>query len=356
MIQGIGPRSCPSIEDKIVKFANKLWHPLFLEPEGWETNEVYLQGTNTSLPEDVQLAMIRSIPALENAEIIRFGYAIEYDFVPPNQIVSSMETKLVPGLFLAGQINGTTGYEEAAGQGLLAGINAALKVKGRPSLILRRDQAYIGVMIDDLVTKDLTEPYRLLTSRAEYRLLLRQDNADLRLIPLGYELGLIGQSRYEMVEAKRHAVAAELKRLAKTHLAIERTEECGLPSIGHGVSALQFLRRPDVDYRTITTLGVEDSRLCPECTEQVVIEAKYEGYIQRQEAAVQRMLRLEKRHIPNWFEYADINGLRHEACQKLKRFRPQTVGQASRIDGVTPADMALLMVHLERGQREAGNG
>jgi tRNA uridine 5-carboxymethylaminomethyl modification enzyme len=360
MIQGTGSRYCPSIEDKIMKFADKPWHPLFLEPEGWETNEVYLQGANTSLPEDVQLAMIRSIPALENAEIIRLGYAIEYDFVPPHQILSTMETKPVPGLFLAGQINGTTGYEEAAGQGVLAGINAALKVKGQPSLILRRDQAYIGVMIDDLVTKGLMEPYRLLTSRAEYRLLLRQDNADLRLTPIGYKLGLISQKRYEAVEAKRHAVAAELKRLAKTHLAAEKLagsiDQYGLPSIAGSVSALQYLRRQDVDYRTITTLGVGDSRLSPDCAEQVVIEAKYEGYIQRQEAAVQRMGRLEKRHIPDWFEYADINGLRHEACQKLKRFRPQTLGQASRIDGVTPADMALLMVHLERGKREAGSG
>jgi tRNA uridine 5-carboxymethylaminomethyl modification enzyme len=355
MIQGTGPRYCPSIEDKIIKFADKPWHPLFLEPEGWETNEVYLQGANTSLPEDVQLAVIRSIPALENAEIIRLGYAIEYDFVPPHHIRSTMETKLIPGLFLAGQINGTTGYEEAAGQGLLAGINAALKVKGQPPLIIRRNQAYIGVMIDDLVTKDLTEPYRLLTSRAEYRLLLRQDNADLRLTPVGYKLGLISQKRYEAVETKRHAMAAELKRLAKTHLAglAGSIDQCG--PIAHSVSALQFLRRPDVDYRTITTLGVGDSRLSPDCIEQVVIEAKYEGYIQRQEAAVQRMGRLEERHIPDWFEYADINGLRYEACQKLKRFRPQTLGQASRINGVTPADMALVIVHLERGQREAGS-
>lgn len=356
-IQGTGPRNCPSIEDKIMRFADKSSHPLFLEPEGWETSEVYLQGANTSLPEDVQLAVIRSIPALENAEIIRLGYAIEYDFVPPNHILSTMETKLVPGLFLAGQINGTTGYEEAAGQGLVAGINAALRVKGQPSLILRRDQAYIGVMIDDLVTKDLTEPYRLLTSRAEYRLLLRQDNADLRLTPIGYELGLIGEERYQAVEARRHAVAAELKRLATTYLAgaklVDSNSQCGLPPPGYSVCALHLLRRPGIDYRTISTLGAGNDGLRPDYIEQVVIEAKYEGYIQQQKTSVQKMARLEKRHIPDWFEYANINGLRYEACQKLKRFRPQTLGQASRIDGVTPADMALLMVHLERDRGSA---
>ncbi len=354
-IQGIGPRYCPAIEDKIMKFAGKSSHPLFLEPEGWETNEVYLQGANTSLPEDVQLAMIRSIPALQNVEMIRLGYAIEYDYVPPSQISSTLETKLISGLFLAGQINGTTGYEEAAGQGLVAGINAALKVKGQPPLMLRRDQGYIGVMIDDLVTKELTEPYRLLTSRAEYRLLLRQDNADLRLTPIGYELGLIGKIRYEAVEAKRHAIAVELERLSKTYLTSEKLvdsiEECGLPPMGRNVSALEFLRRPEVKYQTLTTLGFGDPKLSPDCTQQVETEAKYEGYIERQQAAVQRMQRAEERHIPDWFEYAAITGLRYEARQKLQRFRPQTLGQASRLDGVTPADMAILMVHLERARR-----
>ncbi|PIU55592.1 MAG: tRNA uridine-5-carboxymethylaminomethyl(34) synthesis enzyme MnmG [Chloroflexi bacterium CG07_land_8_20_14_0_80_51_10] len=354
-IQGTGPRYCPAIEDKIMKFADKSSHPLFLEPEGWETNEVYLQGANTSLPEDVQLAMIRSIPALQNVEMIRLGYAIEYDYVPPSQISSTLETKLISGLFLAGQINGTTGYEEAAGQGLVAGINAALKVKGQPPLMLRRDQGYIGVMIDDLVTKELTEPYRLLTSRAEYRLLLRQDNADLRLTPIGYELGLIGKIRYEAVEAKRHAIAVELERLSKTYLTSEKlvdsVEECGLPPMGRNVSALEFLRRPEVKYQTLTTLGFGDPKLSPDCTQQVETEAKYEGYIERQQAAVQRMQRAEERHIPDWFEYAAITGLRYEARQKLQRFRPQTLGQASRLDGVTPADMAILMVHLERARR-----
>lgn len=353
-IQGTGPRYCPSIEDKIVKFAHKPSHPLFLEPEGWDTNEVYLQGGNTSLPEDVQVAVIRSIPALQNAEMIRMGYAIEYDYVPPNQILSTMETKRIPGLFLAGQINGTTGYEEAAGQGLIAGINAALKVKGLPPLIIRRDQGYIGVMLDDLVTKDLTEPYRLLTSRAEHRLLLRQDNADLRLTPIGHQLGLIDRNRYEAVETKRSAIATEIERLSRTYLPAEKLadkmESLGLPPMGHNVSALEFLRRPEVNYPILGKLGFGNPGLSPDCTEQVEIEAKYEGYIERQKNAVHKMQRIEERRIPDWFKYEEIIGLRYEACQKLEKFRPQTLGQASRIDGVTPADISILMVHLERAR------
>ncbi len=356
-ITGRGPRYCPSIEDKIVKFAHKAAHPLFLEPEGWETTEVYLQGGNTSLPEDVQLALVRSIPALEKVEIVRMGYAIEYDYVPPSQIRSSLETKLVPGLFLAGQINGTTGYEEAAGQGLIAGINAALKVKGKPPLILRRDQAYLGVMIDDLVTKELTEPYRLLTSRAEYRLLLRNDNADLRLVPIGYEIGLVSRERFEAVEAKREAIMREIERLSKTWVAIERFEE-GLDGIrpmasGHNVSGLELLRRPEATYESLRRAGIADPALEADRIEQVEIEVKYGGYIERQQSMVQKMRGLEERRIPDGFDYEAIRGLRYEACHKLKSFRPQTLGQASRIDGVTPADLALLMVHLERRR---GNG
>ncbi|MDD5095107.1 MAG: tRNA uridine-5-carboxymethylaminomethyl(34) synthesis enzyme MnmG [Dehalococcoidia bacterium] len=357
-IQGIGPRTCPSIEDKIMKFPNKAAHPLFLEPEGWETGEVYLQGGNTSLPEDVQLAMIRSIPALEKVEMVRFGYAIEYDYMPSSQILSTLETKRLPGLFLAGQINGTTGYEEAAGQGLIAGINAALKVKGKPPLILRRDQGYIGVMIDDLVTKYLTEPYRLLTSRAEHRLLLRQDNADLRLTPIGYQLGLIDEARYRAVEVKRNVVADEIKRLSKTCLVADRLadpmESFGLPPMGHNVSALEFLRRPEITYQIIARLGYGNPELIPECAEQVEIEAKYQGYIERQQAVVQKMHRIEDRRIPDWLEYAQVGGLRFEARQKLTRFRPQTLGQASRIDGVTPADIFVLMVNLERAKSQIG--
>ncbi len=361
LIQGIGPRHCPSIEDKVVRFADKECHGLFLEPEGWETNEVYVQGGNTSLPEDVQLAMLRTIPALERAEMTRVGYAIEYDFVPPSQVTASLESKLVPGLFFAGQINGTSGYEEAAGQGLIAGINAALKVKGRPPLILRRDQAYMGVMIDDLVTRELTEPYRLLTSRAEYRLLLRQDNADLRLTPTGYQLGLIDQARYEAVERKRQATAQELERLAKRYLnrgqkSAELLSELGLPQLSSSTSALEFLRRPQMSYQTLRALGFGSPELDEAAIEQVEIEAKYQGYIEKQRCEVERVRRLEEHPFPQHFGYEAIASLRFEARQKLERFRPATLGQASRIDGVTPADLAILMVHLEKAARAGKSG
>ncbi len=346
LIHGVGPRYCPSIEDKIVRFAHKDSHPLFLEPEGWETNEVYVQGANTSLPEDVQLQMLRSIPALEKVEMIRVGYAIEYDYMPPSQISATLATKLIPGLFFAGQINGTTGYEEAAGQGIIAGINAALRAKGKPPLLVRRDQGYIGVMIDDLVTRELTEPYRLLTSRAEYRLLLRQENADLRLTHIGYQMGLIDRARYEAVEKKRNAIAQELERLSKSYITSAET--------GRSVSALEFLRRPEVSYQTLVSQGLGSPGLNSEAAEQVEIEAKYEGYIQRQRAEVARMARLEQRQIPEEFDYDAITGLRYEARHKLKLFRPATLSQASRIDGVTPADMAILMVHLERARHETG--
>ena len=340
IIEGIGPRYCPSIEDKIVKFADKEAHSLFLEPEGWETTEVYVQGCNTSLPEDVQLAMLRTIPALENVEIVRVGYAIEYDYVHSSQILATLETKQVPGLFLAGQINGTTGYEEAAGQGLLAGINAALRVRGDLSLILRRNQAYIGVMIDDLVTRELTEPYRLFTSRAEYRLLLNQNTADQRLTPIGYRLGLIDKSRYEHVEAKRGLIKKEIERLEKTFLCADDGRR--------GVNGLEFLRRPEVSYQTLISNGFGLPELELEVAEQVEVEAKYQGYIEKQHKDVERMHRLETHRIPADIDYDALYGLRFEARQKLKLLRPLTVGQASRIDGVTPADIGILLVHMKR--------
>jgi len=354
-IQGVGPRYCPSIEDKIVRFPDKESHGFFLEPEGWQTNEVYVQGANTSLPEDVQLAMLRTIPALERVEMMRVGYAIEYDYVPPSQISAMLESKLIPGLFFAGQINGTSGYEEAAGQGLIAGVNAALRVMGKPPVILRRDQAYIGVMIDDLVTRELAEPYRLLTSRAEYRLLLRQDNADLRLTPIGYELGLITKARSRQVEKKRKAIAGEIARLAKAYFSIDaRMNDLlarhHLPQLERSVSALEFLRRPEADYTLLASLGFGRSDLSRDCVEQVEIETKYEGYIERQGAEVERVLRLENKKIPSDFDYDDISSFRTESREKLKHFMPATLGQASRISGVTPADIAILMVHLERGK------
>ena len=341
LIHAVGPRYCPSIEDKVVRFAHKRSHPLFLEPEGWETTEVYVQGANTSLPEDVQLEMLRTIPALERVEMVRVGYAIEYDYVPPSQISAGLATKLIPGLFLAGQINGTTGYEEAAGQGLIAGINASLRAKGKPPIIVRRDQGYLGVMIDDLVTREITEPYRLFTSRAEHRLLLRQDNADLRLAPLGFEAGLIDKERYNAVERRRAAIAMELKRLGNSYI----------PHSNRSVRAEEFLRRQEVNYKSLVALGIGDPLLPEAVAEQVEIEAKYAGYIRKQNVQVARMARLEARLVPKEINYEAISGLRHEARQKLKKLQPATLAQASRIDGVTPADLSILMVHLTRGWR-----
>lgn len=353
IIEGTGPRYCPSIEDKIVRFAHKESHQFFLEPEGWHTTEVYLQGANTSLPEDVQWQMVRSIPALRQVEIIRMGYAIEYDYAPPDQLHAWLETKRVEGLFHAGQINGTTGYEEAAAQGLMAGINAVRKVQGRPPFTLKRDQAYIGVLIDDLVTREHTEPYRQMTSRAEYRLLLRQDNADLRLSPLGYEVGLLPRARYQAVEAKRQNVQNELQRLRATNISpINGTAEIlagfGLEPLSTGVNSLQFLRRPEISYHVIASLVPLPEPLSRAVTEQVSIEVKYQGYITKQQQQVERMQRLEGKTIPPDFDYNAITGLRNEARQKLDHFRPATVGQAGRIAGVNPADISILLVHLEK--------
>jgi tRNA uridine 5-carboxymethylaminomethyl modification enzyme len=352
-ITSAGPRYCPSIEDKIVRFAQKDSHGLFLEPEGWETNEVYVQGANTSLPEDVQLAMLHSIPALAHAEMTRVGYAVEYDYVLTDQTHVSMEAKAFPGLFFAGQINGTTGYEEAAAQGLIAGINATLRVRGEPPLILRRDQAYIGVMLDDLVSQDLREPYRLFTSRAEYRLLLRHDNADLRLSPLARNIGLIDERRALRVEEKREQIAAETTRLGSTYLGLTdeiqaRLNTAGIAPLAHSVSAADLLKRPQASYDSLIALGAGDPGLPSEIAQAVEIELKYAGYLDRQAVEVSRVLRHEEHRLPDDFDYDGLQGLRTEARQKLTRFRPATVGQAGRLSGVTPADVAILLVHLQR--------
>ncbi len=362
-IAGQGPRYCPSIEEKIVRYAHKTAHQIFLEPEGFMTNEVYVQGFFTSLPEDVQLAMLHSIPALVRAEIMRPGYAIEYDYVLPDQIANTLQTRRVEGLFLAGQINGTSGYEEAAGQGLIAGINAARQIQGKPPIVLGRDQAYLGVLIDDLVTKELEEPYRLLTSRAEYRLLLRQDNADLRLTPVGYEVGLVPYTRYAEVQRKRETIALELARLEALALSPDAaTNEMlaglSLPPLSKVVSALQMLQRPEVDYARLRAMGLGDPALPPEWVEQVEIEAKYAGYIARQKQQIERVSRLERWQLPPSLDYRRIIGMRNEAVEKLERFRPATLGQASRIQGVNPADISVLMVYLEKARRssaEEGN-
>ncbi len=353
-LDAAGPRYCPSFEEKVVRFPHKERHQLFLEPEGWHTGEVYVQGFFTAMPEDVQLAMLHSIPALCQAEVLRAGYAIEYDSVPCQEISTSLETKRIEGLFHAGQINGTSGYEEAAAQGLLAGVNAALKVQGRRPVILRRDQAYLGVLIDDLVTKEIDEPYRIMTSRAEYRLLLRQDNADLRLAGVGYRAGLLPRERFEAVEARRVAVEAELARLQDTWLRPgddslqERLRGRGLPEVDDGLNALQLLRRPEVDYDLLAALAPPPEPLPRHVAEQVEVEAKYAGYIEKQRLEVARFRRLEDYRIPPGLDYSALVGLRAEAQEKLARVRPATVGQATRLSGVNPADISVLLVHLKR--------
>lgn len=361
VLDALGPRYCPSFEEKVVRFPHKERHQLFLEPEGWETGEVYVQGFFTGMPEEVQLDMLHSIPALGQAVIMRPGYAIEYDGVPCQEVGAGLETKRIEGLFHAGQINGTSGYEEAAAQGLIAGINAALKVQGRPFVILRRDQAYIGVLIDDLVTKEISEPYRIMTSRAEYRLLLRQDNADLRLSEIGHQVGLLPQHRYRAIAAKQQAVEAELARLGTSWLrpSHEGTNmllvEQGLQPLTDGVNALQFLRRPEIQYDLVAALVPPPEMCAPDVAEQVQIEAKYAGYIEKQRAEVARFRRLEDRRIPPDLDYEHLTGLRTEAREKLDSIRPATVGQAARLAGVNPADISVLLVHLKRLGPQAEN-
>jgi len=354
-IEGTGPRYCPSIEDKIVRFADKPKHQIFLEPEGKNTSEYYVQGLSTSMPEDVQLSILRSIPGLEKVEMMRTGYAIEYDAVVPTQLWPSLETKLVPGLFTAGQINGTSGYEEAAGQGIMAGINAARKVQGKDPVILDRSQGYIGVLIDDLVTKGTNEPYRLLTSRAEYRLLLRHDNADLRLTPTGFEIGLISEERYAKFLRKKALVEQEIERLGTVRLkpeaANELLAELGSAPLQQSTDAVSLLRRPEVTYAHLERIAPSELELSAEMKEQVEIQIKYAGYIEKQLQQVERLSKMEKKRIPDDIDYYDVHGLASEAKQKLAAIRPLSIGQASRIAGVTPADLSILLVYLEHYNR-----
>ena len=347
-----GPRYCPSIEDKIVRFADKQSHTLFLEPEGFTSREVYVQGANTSLPADVQVRMIRSIPALRDAELVRLGYAVEYDFVQPRQLRRTLETRLADGLFLAGQINGTTGYEEAAAQGVIAGINAAQRARGRAPITLERSQAYIGVMLDDLVSGDLTEPYRLHTSRAEHRLLLRHDTADLRLTALGHRLGLASESRLRRTEAKRAAVGCieawlRCTRLPPSEAVNARLARIGSAPLRETTRAIELLRRPGVTCALIREL-TDSAPLAADAAAHVEFELKYGGYVRQQIAQVERSRAMEQAEIPEGFEYERLRSLRTEARERLGRFRPSTLGQAARLEGVTPSDVAALLVYLKR--------
>ncbi|MEX0416340.1 tRNA uridine-5-carboxymethylaminomethyl(34) synthesis enzyme MnmG [Bacillus sp. C30] len=355
MIKGTGPRYCPSIEDKVVRFNDKPRHQIFLEPEGRNTQEVYVQGLSTSLPEDVQRAMLRTIPGLENVEMMRTGYAIEYDAIVPTQLWPTLETKKIKNLYTAGQINGTSGYEEAAGQGLMAGINAACRSLGKKEVILGRADAYIGVLIDDLVTKGTNEPYRLLTSRAEYRLLLRHDNADLRLTEVGREIGLIKEDRYERFTNKKLQIEQEKERLEGIFIKPRPEVQELIRSIGgselkDGIRASDLLRRPEVTYEHIHLLVPSEVALSDEITEQVEIQTKYEGYIEKSLQQVERMKKMENKKIPVDIDYDAISSLASEARQKLKDVRPLSMGQASRISGVNPADVSILLIYIEQGK------
>ncbi|MBI5204052.1 MAG: tRNA uridine-5-carboxymethylaminomethyl(34) synthesis enzyme MnmG [Nitrospirae bacterium] len=351
-IQGIGPRYCPSIEDKVVRFSEKPRHQVFLEPEGLETKEYYANGISTSLPYDVQVRLVRTIPGLEKAEIMRPGYAIEYDFVYPTQIKHSLETKLISGLFLAGQINGTSGYEEAAAQGLMAGINAGLKLKGKEPLILQRPEAYIGVLIDDLVTKGTSEPYRMFTSRAEYRLLLRHDNADLRLMEKGFNIGLISNETFKKFEEKRRLIDEEIKRLKKTRLKPSQINgelaALNASPISEDISLENLLKRPEVKYAFIKKFSPSEKSLAPGIEEQVEIQTKYNGYIIRQMELAEKLKKIEKKGIPEGFDYKSVNGLSTEILEKLQKVMPANMGQAGRIPGITPAALSLLLINIEK--------
>ncbi|HAA24869.1 MAG TPA: tRNA uridine-5-carboxymethylaminomethyl(34) synthesis enzyme MnmG [Ruminiclostridium sp.] len=359
MIEGIGARYCPSIEDKIVRFADKDRHQVFVEPMGLDTEEFYLQGFSTSMPVDVQLEMIRSLPGLENARIMRYAYAIEYDCINPHDLKLSLEYKKIEGLFTAGQINGSSGYEEAAAQGLIAGINAVLKIKGEQPLILDRSEAYIGVLIDDLVTKGTDEPYRMMTSRAEYRLHLRQDNADARLTPIGYKIGLIKEDRYKKFLIKQQSISEEIERLkSKTVPPSERVNEFlkrhSSSQIGTGIKLYDLLKRPEITYEALKEIDDEMPDLQRSVAEQVSVSIKYEGYIAKQLQQIEQFKKMEQKVIPEDIDYDEIPGLRIEARQKLARQRPASVGQASRISGVSPADISVLLIYLNAKWKRGG--
>ena len=352
-IKGTGPRYCPSIEDKVVKFPDKERHQVFIEPEGLYTNEMYLGGMSSSLPEDVQYAMYRTVPGLENVRIVRNAYAIEYDCINSRQLKATLEFKAISGLFSGGQFNGSSGYEEAAVQGFMAGVNAAMKVLGREPFVLDRSQAYIGVLIDDLVTKENLEPYRMMTSRAEYRLLLRQDNADLRLRAIGHEIGLVSDAEYEKVLKKERDIEEEIERLEHTNVGSTEEVQAFLESHGStplksGASLAELIKRPELDYFMLTKLDKNRPELPEDTQEQVNINLKYEGYIRRQKQQVAQFKKLEKRKLDVNFDYSEVKGLRKEAIQKLNLFKPMSIGQASRISGVSPADISVLLVYLEQ--------
>lgn len=356
VIEGVGPRYCPSIEDKVVKFADKNRHQVFIEPEGNYTNEMYIGGMSSSLPEDVQYEMYRSVPGLENARIVRNAYAIEYDCIPATQLKSTLEFKKVEGLFSGGQFNGSSGYEEAAAQGLMAGINASMKLLGKDQIVLKRSEAYIGVLIDDLVTKETHEPYRMMTSRAEYRLLLRQDNADLRLTPIGHKVGLISDERYEKLVEKKKMIDDEIERVNQVMVGGSKEvqsflEEHKSTPLKTAVSLAELIRRPELSYEALEPLDKERKPLPSGVIEQVNINVKYEGYITRQLKQVEQFKKMEVKLIPDALDFNDISGLRIEAKQKLSAVRPHSVGQASRISGVTPADISVLLIYMEQFNR-----
>ena len=353
VIEGTGPRYCPSIEDKVVKFADKNRHQIFIEPEGLNTNEMYVGGMSSSLPEDVQYRMYRTLPGMENAKIVRNAYAIEYDCINPNQLYPSLEFKKIKGLFSGGQFNGSSGYEEAAAQGLVAGINAAMSVLLKEPLILDRSESYIGVLIDDLVTKENHEPYRMMTSRAEYRLLLRQDNADLRLSKKGYRVGLISQERYDWILEKERLIEEEIARVEKVNIGANKKvqallEEYESTPLNTGTSLAELIRRPELNYEVLAPIDEDRSELPDEVAEQVNINIKYDGYIKRQIKQVENFKKLEVKKIQEDFDYDDVNSLRIEARQKLKQYQPVNIGQASRISGVSPADISVLLVYMEQ--------